>query len=337
MYDQVVFPSYLDFVSMNDLASSGSSMAFDNAKLRIGFTIKKRLPNTETEGLTPTYDVLLPYDNTFIMARGCRPMSLLGSIADHSHLEYRTPDNYNGRLDEQALKQCSRVLVLFLNGRMTDPIILGALQHPLKEGVSRETAIPLKIDLNGVQVSIDNDGQFRLQYNSKTNFDGTPANEDSNSQGGSYVLLDSQGNIKVSTGGDNPQSITLNSDGSIATTAQESITVQAKTLNSTYSESAKIDTPKLTVGNGGQKMVKGTTYRQAESQMLQVVKQAIETAGTQLTLQGTILNALSSALGLGPTGGAPVTAAGSALASAAVAIADFEAKSSQYLAEHELD
>lgn len=340
--DYVVPPSHVQLKQNSVRGQAANAFSYDHPQLRFGYTIKRNTPETPTNGESDTYDVLVPITHpsgsTTMIVRACQTMNLLGSIADTSRTVYRTPDNYSGILDEQALQQCSKVLVLFLNGRTTDPVIIGALQHPSQTAGHKEDTNNLAIVVNGMSFTIDNEGQFRVQYASKTLSDGSPADEDISATSGSHVQFNKDGSITIATGTDKPQSVTLSPDGSISVISDKSVSITTKDTTVKSADSILLDSAKVTIGDGSQKMLRGSAYRQAESAMLGTLKQSLNTAATQLVAQGAILNALSTALGLGPTGGAPVTMAGSALTSAVVAITDFEAKSGQYLSEaHSLE
>lgn len=303
--------------------------------LRMGRIIKIHAPGTPTcrNKKFFEYDVLVDdgsenNPSTRFTLSHCWMISQFGGAADHSSWTPRVLQERSLKhdfVDEKSYGHGSRVLVLCINGSGFGGIILGGVQHTLKkDGDSTALGHHLLWEFNGIRANVDKDGQLHVTYNGKTLETGLPDNVSADVVGtGVHMLQD--GGLKVNTK-DEEQFIfvdhashilslqakndfkvlsngtmTLESKGASKWTIGSTLDVEALGEINVKSTAGLIKTSSLGVHHGlaTDAMVKGTTYRAAES-----VSNAGIMAGMQTVAAG--MAAVAAALA---TAGAAIQAA----------------------------
>ena len=132
----------------------------------------------------------------------------LAGIADFSYTTYRADPSATG---DQGNKQPTpgkgaRVILLCINGESQQAVILGGIRNAAApdtkdaqvDGHHHHTLF------NGIDVSVNKDGELLVTYNGATDIDGNPAAGTDTDGSGTYIKIDKKGNFTVSDGnGDN--------------------------------------------------------------------------------------------------------------------------------------
>lgn len=200
------------------------------------------------------------------MYENCLLANPLAGLADQAVWTLRAagPDRVKG-----SPTLGSKVLLLCVNGENASPVIIGGLRDP-KDGKDQGTTSSPKhyarLAFNGVVFEVNDDGELIVTYGGKTKADGTT--DVASDVAGAHVKLDKDGGITVSDGsGKNAVSISHH-DGKVRVARENGFEVGAAT----------------------DKMVLGTSYRDAEKQLytqlrteLKQLQTLLQTAGTAIT------------------------------------------------------
>ena len=162
----------------------------------------------------------------------------------------------------------SKVLFLCINGETAFPIIIGGLPDPKDQS---QKAVDLKdgevqytTEFNGITTEINKDGEYTLTYGGKTDIEGkTDVDDDVR---GTFINFDKDGGLTFSD---------QKSDNSLYINHQDGqVEVQRKN--------------KFILGDGADKMLRGTSFRDAETSMhstmqgiYKSIAQLVQNVGTQ--------------------------------------------------------
>jgi phage baseplate assembly protein gpV len=158
----------------------------------------------------------------------CSVMDSFGGMADHlRHTVRMSPVPPE---DTGVLTKGSMVLVLCPNGDKTNAVIIGGVRHH-KEQTSDPDDTFLDFLFNGLGVTINADGELRVQIQGATKADGTAADTRDENNKGSFVSFDKAGNITISDA--NGETVTISPK-------DKSITVAAGAQTTTVEKAWKL-------------------------------------------------------------------------------------------------
>lgn len=241
---------------------------------------------------------------------------------------------------------------------------------------SKEDGHNLNFEFNGIKVKINKSGELNLTFRGATKVDGTLSDEAIPEAEGTQLQIDKNGSITASTP-ESKQFLKIDHENKkieILADTEWNVKVNEKsifdfgkswevsvgdefkcsiqkdvTLNTSSgkidigaSGNVNIKSAGLMVGNATDSMMKGTTYRNAESTQNNQLMSALTQLAGFLTTAGVSITAASGLHSIpvaGPIiGAAPLTAAATALTSAATAVSQmisaitsFEGQSATYL------
>lgn len=330
-----VIPSFLDI--QGQPTRFGKSSAFGNVELRSGEVQEIFYPDHELNKSKKfiEYRVFVQH-----MANGvgvgktydyCVLLNPLAGLADQASWTLRA-DKSAERVSKSGAKpgKGSKVLILCINGTQNNPIIIGGLRDDSEKDTNKGHNFHL--NFNGVDVVVNKDGELILTYAGATEIDGT-TKADSNVVG-TTIRLEKDGSVVASTG-DGAQILKVDRTGQqIQLGANEGVNLGE------------------TQGSGSDYMVKGTTYRQAETQEHQAMIAALNGAAAAATAAsvsgGAAITGLATAITAvgppqavalaavaiaGPAFLAAMGAVSAQLAAVAAAIQAFEATTDTYLSK----
>jgi|WetSurMetagenome_2_1015567.scaffolds.fasta_scaffold24707_5 hypothetical protein len=176
----------------------------------------------------------------------CLHMDLFGSQADYFEMRLRKQDKVEKK-DKSGDKIAkyqdgAMVLLLCVNGVSESALIIGGIKHPKrKSGLTKDKALAMNAEFNGINYSIDKDGALKILFKGPTDNTGKPTNKD---VGGSYLTIDKEGSFEWGDG--KKEKIRLDKKAktiSIVCEKDFSITTEAK-LTLTAKEDVTISTKK---------------------------------------------------------------------------------------------
>lgn len=108
--------------------------------------------------------------------RNLRKQDFLGGANDYDELVLEPNEfAFKGKLETSNLftnKNGTTVLLAFIDGSKDKPVIVGALQHPRKDGAKRSDGIRRKGEFRGIQWELSKDGELTITYQSNRGPDG---------------------------------------------------------------------------------------------------------------------------------------------------------------------
>jgi hypothetical protein len=167
----LVIPNYLRGTGSSSESAWTASMT--DTSLRTGTIIAVHEP--KKSGDVFSYDVLVNHSNgvrtTNITYYNVRMASMFGGVADFCkwipRLENRKDD---------GLTLSNQVLLMCINGNSREAVIIGGIDHPAGTGDSSfGNSFYLDFEYNGVNVFIDEEGQFQITRRGKTTASGKVA------------------------------------------------------------------------------------------------------------------------------------------------------------------
>lgn len=367
--DGTVVPSFVSLISDEDRRTRTDNQIWNNYALRVGYIVGESLQETnKAKGSFAEYDVLVPQVDgrgaeSFSLYKNCRMLIPFGAVSDTVSATFRSIQNVETLPSEEELAQTTKVLVLCANGRTDAPYIIGAAQHPLSQGQTKEDGHHFRFVFNGVTLLIDKDGSPSLSFKGATKADGELTDEADPEASGTKLSITKEGNFLITTNpeGEKPQSILvdhqnkrmelsantgysvtvqdgpalisakqdvlLDSDAQVGITAANDVTIKSEGGNVNIAGNAPPGFGVI-LGSGSDAMLKGTTYRTQESLANQNVAAMLQAASVALAAAG-----VACAVPIvGPVTASPLIATASTLlASASAAIQAFEAQSVTYL------
>lgn len=329
--DGTVVPSHLDL--RESTTNQYSEDYFGDFALRQG-EVKNVVypddPKSRTKRLIE-YDVVVEYfrNGTWVsrLINGAVVMNGLMSLADVETFTLRVnKQSGESKQNQPPIKYGSKVIVLFLNGQVNFPIIIGGLYDPKDESqkdFEKDKKIYFK-KFNGIETEINDDGELTYTYTGKSKEDGTT--DVSDDVAGTYFKLDKDGNAYLS-----------DSDG------KNSLTVDHK------NKKVKIARKDFELGAATDKMLLGESHRNAQKKLhtklqtyISTAQNLLSQAATQFTTAGArMVIPVYGAVSAGPSitaAGALHNAAAQALKQAADAIQEFEqaaAQKTDFLSDHD--
>lgn len=201
LHDGTVLPSFLNITS--GMPASGAELSLNDPYLRIGRVVRAHFSgeNTNASGGAAEYDVEVEYADingahTRQVYPRCQVASLFGGIADE--IRYTPRTKTTNRADEDG-DEGSMVLLLCINGNSRAGVILSGFPHPEAAKDIRADGHHLKFSFNGINLSINKDGELTVKYRGATNADGTLAESATPAAEGSTVTFSKDGSITLQT------------------------------------------------------------------------------------------------------------------------------------------
>lgn len=354
--DGTVIPSYLGVQTRG--SSAGSQDILNDYVLRLG-EVKKIIAPSDVLSYSKKvteYELAVQYrDGTGAVVtstyRGATVNNLFGGVADLVSYTLR-PDPKNTDASGKIFGVGSKVLILCVSGDQQKAVILGGIRDTAQETApyNGDTGHNLYFEFNGLRFQINDDGEATVMFRGKTKNDGTLADSADPAAEGTKVNFNKDGNLEIATPNQDQLiridhknkkiEIVANSEWNIQVAGNHVQNVggdSTTTVNGTTTldsgDNIILTSPGVHVGAATDAWVKGTTYRNAESQMHQQMDSLLMNISIQLTA-ATALNATPVIGGL-----LAATNFGAAAAMFQVLstfIKTFEAQSSSYLSSKNL-
>lgn len=280
-----VLPHFWQFRSI-DNEEPGGLLPTGNFRLRFG-EVKKQILPTEKDSLYKLgreYEVLVDHyeggSATHRIYHNCVVINLFAGLADKTSFSLRESE----KKDYQFGKG-SKVLLLCIEGNDARGVILGGLTQKKDTNQGHY----FEWEFNGVNFQVFDDGSFKAIAKGKTDATGKTDNKDA----GTYVKVEANGNLTVSTAnGKNVLSIdnkagtiTINSDSkfkvqtSDATVQADKATVKASNIS--------LDGSRVSVGsNAVSPAVLGDRLVQVLVQAFGIIAPTLPTPPQQAALAG---------------------------------------------------
>jgi phage baseplate assembly protein gpV len=337
-FDNTVRASYLGW---RGAAQSGDS-TFSTLQLLQGEVKSTIAPNSPKSRSTKfwEYEVAVAYReghgpvNTITYSH-CLAASLFGGAGDCLRVRFRADPQTP---DDRPYGNGAQVLILCVNGAETEAIIVGGLP------VAADPAEPLYMEFNGVRLTVNDDGELKLLVRGKTNVDGTLA--DDNQPSGSFFSIDKNGNLVLGSP-NSSQTVTIdNANGQVTVSAKnleldasgnadikvtDTAGLKAKTVNVT-ANTTNINS-QVNVGLATDSMLKGDTYRLAQSTLNQSLIAALQVVMGSLVATAAAL----AAAGITAPAASALTPSIAAIGQAIGALTTFEAGAPTFLSRHKID
>lgn len=348
MNDNTIIPSYLGSSNRGEETVLTKT---DNPLLRVG-EVKKIIYPDKPESISKQFieyavevvskDGNSPSTTTFYV--GCLLSNVFGGWADRLNYTLRE-DKKTQETNENVYGVGSKVLILCVNGDTDNAVILSGVPDTGTQPEQKETnqGHNLFFEFNGVQFTINKDGELKLVFRGATNTDGTLKDGAVEEAEGSYVQINKEGDIKVATPEDNQFLLINHKDKKIEILAQtEHNTVVKGEVNLTADNDVNIKSSGVKIGDATDYMLLASTYRQNEIKLhsqlmanLATLTSLINTASASITTAAT-LNAVpmtGGGLAAVPFGAAGVAlgSAGPIFSSMMSAIQAFETQAAAYL------
>ncbi len=238
---------------------------------------------------------------------GCIVANMFGLGSDTLRYTLRA-DSLNDPTKNRVLGVGSKVLLLCINGSKARSIIIGGVRdgETGDVGDSADDGHNLFFCFNGLQATINNEGEFLLTNLGPTKADGSNRDDVFPENTGAYITMDKDGNVELACSPiDTPSKITINNhDSSITLSSVGVLITNAPDGTTITSDNGNVEVFTNNVYLGGATaardgMVMGTTYRNDESSM----------NTTMLTQLTTIVTALGILAGLHTAAGVGINAA----------------------------
>jgi hypothetical protein len=337
--DGTIIPSYLGVQNTAEMPESGE--AFGNLPIRVG-AIKDIIYPTDARSVSKKfieYVVSVQYRNgsgvpVTAEYANCYVASLFGGASDKFHYTLRADK------DKQVnIGAGSKVLLLCINGETTNAVIIGGIRDgssPDKDDKAK--GHHLLFEFNGVRAEINDDGEFVMSFAGATQADGSLRSGTDASASGTSITFKKNGDLSLAHGS---ETVTLDrAGGSWKIDASMEVNLSGSAGVNVDTKGATKITSVVGTKIGGDaavdSLIKGTTYRAAETAKHSTMASGLATMLAGLTalatLMGTaggLLQAVSVAHKVpvaGPiVGSVPLQAAATALLNAVGAISSIAA------------
>ncbi len=222
---------------------------YQNYALRVGIVLQSYAisdPNNINKKV-PEYDVMTfeqdgDQGSTTIIYKRCIFNSSFGSVADffEANLRKLTKKTTPGPTPSPSGQDGAIVLLLCLNGMSDKAVIIGSLSHPDRPTTLVDDSPRLAGEYNGVAIAVNPDGSTSLTWNGPTNNDGTPV-----------------------TAGQTPTTIQIATDGSLAISTSQNVTINCTNATVTATNIATVEGKTVKLGaNATEAVIKGNTFQQ---------------------------------------------------------------------------
>ncbi len=351
--DNTVIPSFL---GVSYRGGVGVNSNQNSSSLRVGEVKEVVYPddNRSLSGKYVEYTVEVTQrdsgsTSSSTLYHGCVISSLFGGFADKVQFTLRsdTKDSQNNN-ESGGVGVGSKVLILCINGDRNQSVIVGGLPDSqyIKEdkvNYSKDLGHNLQFEFNGVNFSVNKDGELKVKFRGATKVDGDLTDNAVADAEGSCIEINKEGNLKLATPEDDQFLLIDHKNKKIELQAQKQWDCNIKgTVNITADEKVNIKSTGVMIGDATDAFMLGTTYRNAESNSngtlstdLIALATIMGVAGTSLT-SAAALNAIpivgpASAATLFATTGAMLINAATKFGSSGGAIKAMEAQAPTFL------
>jgi phage baseplate assembly protein gpV len=152
-----------------------------------------------------------------------------GSVADFSFATYRVKKTATNEGDTKDLAPGlgAKVILLCINGETNNAVILGGIRDFNSTTDKKEDGHNLHTVFNGIDLSINNDGELTLTYNGATGLDGKPAEKTDQEAAGTIIKISVDGNLLISDGKGENSILVDRAEGKVQFLAKNEIDVAA--------------------------------------------------------------------------------------------------------------
>lgn len=295
--DGSVVPSYLSMsqgpgVTAQDLAQN-------DLRMRVGRIVAVHAPDSKTNvnGKFFEYDVEVDIGAglTKVYPRAVM-MDQLGGMADHFEWTPRISQGDSAQID-----QGTRVTLLCVNGQAGRAVIIGgAKHHGRKTQEDKSKGHHLEWEFNGINASIDKDGDLVITHKGATDASGAVTSDDEKTNG-TCIKLDKNGDIKLSTGKNATNLIHLDSKNKkiFIDSTEDLVEVHAK-------GNINLKSSGVMIGDATDKTILGESFRNALTTMNNTLKQKFQSLSIKLNIAGTAMTTGGASMSVPITG--PVAA-----------------------------
>jgi hypothetical protein len=263
------------------------------------------------------YTVSIGWKSTSREIVGCIALDSFGSVADYTRVSYRTGPPATEADREIGITLGSNVLVAFIDSNQTAPVIIGAFPHPNAKADTEE-GHHLTFEFNGVQFTINDDGELIATVKGATNADGTLREDVDEDAMGASVQFTKDGSIHIHTK-DEQEKILIERDKRISLhtkDGKEHITLDRE------DGKVKIDGDDGThIGSASDYQLLGESFRKAQNKLNDKLRSELQKSITQLTAAVPLL---ATPVYGGALAGPNITAVIQSLAQMVAAIIEFE-------------
>ena len=167
-------PSHMMMASSEDRVNDAFSYVDGDTGMHTGFVVAIHYPADKgyDSSKVTLYDIVAAVSvqgggKTWLTYRNARWGSgMFGSVTDFSRVRLNVPKGWNNGAEFTAemMAQSSYVAFFCENGRSTNPVIVGLLEHPSLFDDSKEWGHYSASSFNGVNTLIDKDGQWSVTF-----------------------------------------------------------------------------------------------------------------------------------------------------------------------------
>lgn len=237
MMDETVIPSFMSTV---DRGYEDDSYRLNNTVLRIG-EVKKIVYPDDDKSVSKKFveyavEVVVKDGSgppTTTIYVGCVLQNLFGGWADKLRYTLREDTQNNQQSSDNIYGIGSKVLILCANGDTDNALIMGGVPDvgTKEDQKEKDEGHNLFFEFNGVQVTINKDGELKLMFRGATKNDGELDDNAVEEAEGSYVQINKDGNIKVASPEDK-QIIEINhKDSKITIKSDKKVVVACDKIN----------------------------------------------------------------------------------------------------------
>lgn len=295
----------------------GYNKSYRNFSIKAGIVVKTHDVDSELNisKAVPEYDVVIIEQNEDrgvvpILYRNCISADSFGGIADFFEVKLRdqkTIFNENSRGQDFFGQDGSVVLVMCIDGNSDSPIIVKSLKHPNRKSKLVDGKV-LAGEVNGVSVSVADDGSLNITFKGATDNQGKPIDS---SQGNTELDIETDGSVQVKHDGatlriEKEGDTLLTNKGKTSITSEKDISL---TTNANHilkaSGNAEMSMNELTIKAQGSALAEGQTLKLSG-------KSGVEVEGSKLTVNCSNVSINSSSVvingsvSVGGSGGLPV-------------------------------
>lgn len=323
--DGTVIPSQLS----TEAVPSGTNIMKHNVALRTGQVIKIHYPDDQTNVSKKyhEYDVLVAHGDARIgtnisVYRNCKVSNVFASNTDS--LVYTLKPGEPAEDAKGTYVGGAIVTLMCIDGRPDagQALIMGGLNSSefAFKTYSKEDGNFYDFNFNGINININKDGEYSIEFNSVLDKNGEPTNKEAQ---GTKILMDKEGRIKISDNKDQSWELDRVAEKSTWTNKNESIVIDKKNKEISMKSSGvlKAESKKDTTIKSGSKInldskadmnlksaanlslnVTGNSNMKAAAWNVNVQGAVNIKSGSTINIQGgtmASLNALQVALGAG--------------------------------------
>jgi len=310
--DGTVIPSYLD---VEDTSYGSPDPNYGNIALRLGEVVKVIYPtdsrsrskkiieyDVATDGVTSTDGSLGGHIKRYL---NCVMNNPFGGLADKLVWTARAQPSDNPNDKAIGIGLGSKVILLCVDGETNRGIIIGGVRDVHDTGDVEKDGHHLHFAFNGLNAIVNDDGELTATFNGKTKANGKLDDNADKDSSGTYLKMDKTGAFKVASKKDKDfflldrknKLLHLKSSGKYHLEAADDVTVDGdKTI---YLKGTK----GLRVGAATDSMLKGTTYRNAESNFHQSLLTDLTSLTTQIGIAAAALAGSTAPLSVPVVGG----------------------------------